>query len=418
MLREIVAVPPLHAGRALVGRVLLDPGAGHAEDRVVADVEVHLAAHAAIRAHAADHALGRGDLGGEEPFAGEDLVDGTGRAHPDALAAPGAAGVVGVAVAADDDLGVLPPLRDVEDPDHLDVCARPDAAGAEDAGAHVVADHRVAGPLVPRPEPQDPRRGRPRRHAVAADHRLELVEVVPLGGDPLRRIALEQHRQHAAPVRHRFGGLRLHRHPRLRQRRARRRELRRPRHRDEADPARARRRELRIPAQRRHVDPGGARGVENRRALADRDGSAVDRECDHGLHDVGGDTVNLTGPAPPAQSRAAKSIARRKRTHILASERWQLLDTSGRQYRYHSSSDARHHARSDPKVALRWPCRLLPVFPDHPDHASRTRAGPLSVWPPATGGRRSVQPSLGGRMAAKKKAVKKTAKKKVAKKKK
>jgi hypothetical protein len=42
----------------------------------------------------------------------------------------------------------------------------------------------------------------------------------------------------------------------------------------------------------------------------------------------------------------------------------------------------------------------------------------LSVRPPATGGRRDVPPSLGGCMAAKKKAVKKTAKKKVAKKKK
>jgi hypothetical protein len=41
----------------------------------------------------------------------------------------------------------------------------------------------------------------------------------------------------------------------------------------------------------------------------------------------------------------------------------------------------------------------------------------LSVRPPATGGRRSVPLSLGGCMAAKKKAVKKTAKKKVAKKK-
>jgi hypothetical protein len=45
----------------------------------------------------------------------------------------------------------------------------------------------------------------------------------------------------------------------------------------------------------------------------------------------------------------------------------------------------------------------------------------LSVVPPATGGRRSVPPSLGGFMAAKKKVAKKTAKKpakKVAKKKK
>jgi hypothetical protein len=78
-------------------------------------------------------------------------------------------------------------------------------------------------------------------------------------------------------------------------------------------------------------------------------------------------------------------------------------------------------ARSDGFLALRWVCRRLPLsslaarLP-----APRSGAAGLSVRPPATGGRRSVQPSQGGCMAMKKKVAKKPAKKakKVAKKKK
>ncbi len=56
--------------------------------------------------------------------------------------------MVGVAVAAHDDLRMLAPHGDVENPHLLDVLAGPHAAGAEDTGAHVVLDHHVAGPLV------------------------------------------------------------------------------------------------------------------------------------------------------------------------------------------------------------------------------------------------------------------------------
>src|SRR3989454_10835608 len=70
------------------------------------------------------------------------------RAYAHTLAAPRAARLVRVAARAHDDLGVLAPLAHVEHADHLDVLARPHAARAQDAGAHVVSDHRVAGPLV------------------------------------------------------------------------------------------------------------------------------------------------------------------------------------------------------------------------------------------------------------------------------
>src|SRR3989449_5735333 len=48
--------------------------------------------------------------------------------------------LVGIAVRPDDDLDVLAALGHVEHPHHLDVLARPHAARAQDAGAHVVAD--------------------------------------------------------------------------------------------------------------------------------------------------------------------------------------------------------------------------------------------------------------------------------------
>src|SRR5437762_1537864 len=48
MLGEIVAEPALHAGGTLVGCVQLDVGGGDADDLVVGDVQVDLAADAAV----------------------------------------------------------------------------------------------------------------------------------------------------------------------------------------------------------------------------------------------------------------------------------------------------------------------------------------------------------------------------------
>src|SRR5262249_2309400 len=57
VLGEVVAEAALHASRTHVGRVVFDPRAGDAHDRVVADVQVHLAADAAVGAHRAHHLL-------------------------------------------------------------------------------------------------------------------------------------------------------------------------------------------------------------------------------------------------------------------------------------------------------------------------------------------------------------------------
>ena len=123
MLREVVAEPPLHAGRADVGRVLLDPRAGDPHHLLVGDVEVHLAPHAAVGADGTDHPVGLRDLEAGEPLGRQHLVDGPGGADPDALAAPGAGRVIGVAVAAHHDLGGRAPLRHVQHAHHLDVRA-------------------------------------------------------------------------------------------------------------------------------------------------------------------------------------------------------------------------------------------------------------------------------------------------------
>src|SRR3989454_9102710 len=123
------------------------------------------------------------------------------RAYPHTLAAPRAARLVRVAVRAHDDLGVLTPLAHVQHADHLDVLARPYAARAQDARAHVVPDHRVAGPLVamaqhevalPEGRGTDP---------IAHDVLLELVASLRSASaavpQVLTRIALEQQPEHA-----------------------------------------------------------------------------------------------------------------------------------------------------------------------------------------------------------------------------
>src|SRR5438132_10981513 len=76
------------------------------------------------------------------------LKERTGGADAYALPAPGAAGLVRVAVGADDDLGVLSPLGHVQHSHDLNVFARAYTPRAQHAGAHVMANHRVAGPCV------------------------------------------------------------------------------------------------------------------------------------------------------------------------------------------------------------------------------------------------------------------------------
>src|SRR5690349_23698099 len=156
VLREVVPEPALDAGRALVGRIELDVRRGDAHHLVARHVEVHLAAHAAIRADRADRPLWMADLLGREPLARHDLEDRARGTDTDAFAAPGAARLVRVAVGTYDDLGVLSPLANVEHADDLDVLARAHTPGAEDTGAHVVLNHGVARTLVPVTQRQVP----------------------------------------------------------------------------------------------------------------------------------------------------------------------------------------------------------------------------------------------------------------------
>src|SRR2546430_9972456 len=113
-----------------------------------------MAAVATVQADLPHHALRPEDQLRREALLRHHLEDRSGGTDPDALAAPGAPGLVWVAVRSDDDLGVLTTEADVQHADDLDVLARPDAAGAEDAGGHVVADHRIPRALVARPQGQ------------------------------------------------------------------------------------------------------------------------------------------------------------------------------------------------------------------------------------------------------------------------
>src|ERR1043166_1831178 len=108
-------------------------------------MDVDLASDAAVRTDRAHHSIGMPDLARIKLPERHHLEDRPGGADPDALTAPGAPGVIGVAVAPHDDLGVRAPLRHVEDAHLLDALAGADAAGAEHAARHVVADHHVAG---------------------------------------------------------------------------------------------------------------------------------------------------------------------------------------------------------------------------------------------------------------------------------
>ena len=289
MLHEVGAEASLHAGGPDVGRVLLDPWRADVDDGVVLHLEVDLAPDATVGADAAhraircrhvlrphvlpDLAVGRAD--GHR----DDVVDGAGGADAHALAAPGAPGVLGIAVGADNDLGMVAAVGDVEDADDLDVLAGADAARAEDAGAHVVPDDRVAVALVAGAERHagPPDCG----HVVAAHQLLELVAVSAVG-NLVDRVALEQHGQDALPALDRGDGLGGHLHAVGRLRRAGGDELGIAFHRDEADAAVADGGELRIPAERRHVDLDRARGVENGPAVGNGNVVSVDDELRHG----------------------------------------------------------------------------------------------------------------------------------------
>ena len=117
-------------------------------------MKVDLAADAAVGTHGANDFLGMTDLLGSEPLPWHHLENRARGADANAFTAPRASRFIRITIRADDDFSVLTPPPDVEDADDLNVLAGPHAAGAEDAGRHVVADHGIARPLVARAQRQ------------------------------------------------------------------------------------------------------------------------------------------------------------------------------------------------------------------------------------------------------------------------
>src|SRR6185503_20692645 len=112
-------------------------------------VQVDLAPNPTVGTHRPHDAIGRGDHLASETLPGDHFEDGVGGTDANALAAPGATGVIGITIAAHDDLGVRPALTDVQHAHFLDLVARPHATGAEDAERHVMLNHHVAGTFIP-----------------------------------------------------------------------------------------------------------------------------------------------------------------------------------------------------------------------------------------------------------------------------
>ena len=281
VLGEVVAEAALDAGGALVGGPLLDPRRGHPHHLVATGMDVDLASDAAVRTDRAHHAIGMPDLARLELPARHHLEDRAGGADPDALAAPGAAGVIGVAVAPDDNLGVRAPLGHVEHTHLLDALAGADAPGAENAERHVVADHHVAGTGVA--GAQRELVADRRRDVVARDVALELVPRIGPSAvvQVLARIALEQEAEHALPVLHRRGRFGLHHHALRRGGAAGGHELRHSLDRDEADATVGDVGELRVPAEGGDIDFPGPGRVENRGAGLEGDLRVIQGEARH-----------------------------------------------------------------------------------------------------------------------------------------
>ena len=278
MHREIESEASLHARGSNVRGRLFYPGTLHALDVVAAHLEIELAADGAVRAHAAHlpHRLTQR----LRPHLREwdDVVDRAGGAHAHAFAAPGAPGVLGIPVRADDDLGVLAAKAGLEHADHLNVLARAHAARAQNTRGHVVLNERIALAFVALAQAK--RRTLIGGHVVAPHVFLELVARTARR-NLFNRIPLEEHAEHGLTSLHgrvRFGGDLLT----VRcLRGARRDELGCAFDRDETNAAVADDRKLRVPAQRWHRDAHRAGSLEDRGAFRHRHFTSVDRERGH-----------------------------------------------------------------------------------------------------------------------------------------
>src|SRR6185437_1784428 len=88
VLGKVISEAALHAGGALVGCIELDVRGGDAHDVVAGDVQVHLAADAAVRADGANRLVRVEDLPGRKPLARNHPKNPPRRPPPPTLPAP------------------------------------------------------------------------------------------------------------------------------------------------------------------------------------------------------------------------------------------------------------------------------------------------------------------------------------------
>src|SRR2546423_1637309 len=138
------------------------------------------------------------NLLGGEALPRHHFEDRPGRADANAFAAPGAARLVRIAIGADDDLRVFAAEPNVQHADHLNIFARAHAPRAEDARGHVVADHRIAWPLVAGPQRQVTRLESAWDDVVFHEGVLELVPRIRATAlaEVIRAIALGKEPRH------------------------------------------------------------------------------------------------------------------------------------------------------------------------------------------------------------------------------
>jgi len=138
MIDKIEAESPLDAEAAAVGLDVIAVSR-NLDDLAVMDVEIHLAAHAAVSAGG----LYLLDFPGAAPEAGLAEGDGAHGADIGAFAAEVAFRIDIVGIEGRTDLGTGAALGEVEDLVDLDFVAGPDAATTEDALVQIAGDHHI-----------------------------------------------------------------------------------------------------------------------------------------------------------------------------------------------------------------------------------------------------------------------------------
>jgi hypothetical protein len=244
-------------------------------------MQIELTAHCTIGTDRADNLVRGTQRFGPEALLGNELEDGTGGAHSHTLTAPGASRMIGIAVTAHDDLGMLAAHADIEHPDLLDILARPHTAGTQNTGAHVMLDHDITGTLIT---------GAERQIVVGTNRHVVLhhvpLEFIPRIGPPtihevLTRVALQEKVEHTSAALDGGCRLGLHHHAVGSGCSAGGEELVLSLDRDQADPAVADDRELGIPAQGGNFYSGRTRSLEHRGSGLEGDRCTVYRQAWH-----------------------------------------------------------------------------------------------------------------------------------------